>query len=244
MNVKVYENNIILCVYAILIVAFCINFINIVYNLYEQICIAALDMEEIELAEDYLVKLTKKFKSSQRVSRLQGMCLEAREQFTEALAVYDEVLKENPANSLVRKRKVAVYRAQGKNEDAVNELHSILRLFPADVPSWIELAELHASLGEYSAAAHCYEEIVLIDPRNPHAHTRLADYYVQTKDLENLVLARKHYATSLESLSPKFNSHALTGLINCCKMILGQPSAVSAAERLVTEEMLKWAQEQ
>ena len=170
------------------------------YNLYEQICIAALEEDETSLAEEYLTKLTKTFKSSQRVSRLQGMCLEAKEMFTEALALYDEVLKENPANSLIKKRKVAIYRAQDKNTDAVAELHSILRLFPADTSSWIELAELHTSLSEYPSAAHCYEEVILIDPHNPHAHTRLADCYVQMESVENLILARKHYSTSLESI--------------------------------------------
>lgn len=229
-----------------------------VYNIYEQICIAALDEGDLSLAEDILAKLTKKFKKSQRVSRLQGMCLEAKEQYAEALVVYEEVLKENPANSLVMKRKVAVYCAQDKITEAVTELHSILRLFPADTASWIELAELHASQGDYSAAAHCYEEIVLLDPHNPHAHTRLADCYVKTKSIENLIQARKHYSASLESLVGKYNSHALQGLIACCKAILSAAGAagasvsafssgsgsVSVAERLVTEELLKWAQEQ
>jgi predicted Zn-dependent protease len=170
--------------------------------------------------------------------------------------VYDEVLKENPANSLIMKRKVAVFRTQGKNTDAVTELHSILRLFPADTSSWIELADLHTSLSEYSAAAHCYEEIVLIDPHNPHTHTRLADCYVQMNGVENLILARKHYVTSLESMSAQFNKHALHGLTKCCQLLLetskgntttsgGSASMiVSEMEKLVTEELLKWSKEQ
>lgn len=223
----------------------------IVYNLYEQICIAALEKGEISLAEEYLAKLTKKFKSSQRVSRLQGMCLEAKEMYAEALVLYDEVLKNNPANSLIMKRKVAVYRAQDKNIDAVTELHSILRLFPADLSAWIELAELHVSLSEYSSAAHCYEEIILIDPHNPHAHTRLADCYVKIEGIDTLILARKHYSMSLECMSAKFNKYALTGLIKCCQSIVSKyksnssgNGSVSDMERLVTEELLKWALEQ
>ena len=43
--------------------------------------------------------------------------------------------------------------------------------------TWIELGELHIFYSEYESAAHCYEEIVLLEPSNAHAHTRLADCY-------------------------------------------------------------------
>jgi hypothetical protein len=45
-------------------------------SLYEQICIAALDLAEDSIAEDCLLKLLKHFPNSSRVKRLQGMQLE------------------------------------------------------------------------------------------------------------------------------------------------------------------------
>ena len=44
-------------------------------------------------------------------------------------------------------------------EEAVNQLHKILKLFPADQAAWMELSEIHLTRAEYAAAAHCLEEV-------------------------------------------------------------------------------------
>lgn len=44
---------------------------------------------------------------------------------------------------------VAIHRSQGKLIEATTGLHKILRVFPGDMSTWIELAELHGSCGEY-----------------------------------------------------------------------------------------------
>lgn len=48
----------------------------IVWNLYEQMAVAALDSGKIDLADVYVNKLVKQFPDSLRVKRLEGMVME------------------------------------------------------------------------------------------------------------------------------------------------------------------------
>lgn len=43
------------------------------WNIHEQVLIAALDLANLQLAEEHLSKLQKRFPGSSRVKRLQGM---------------------------------------------------------------------------------------------------------------------------------------------------------------------------
>jgi hypothetical protein len=92
--------------------------------------------------------------------------------FDAALVTYDRILSENPANILAMKRKVpsndnstqsllffincfqvAVYKSQSFLTETVSELNQILKQFPSDTGSWIELAELHAGpLGDFAVS--------------------------------------------------------------------------------------------
>lgn len=67
---------------------------------------AALDTGDVPLAHEHLQILKEKFPSSQRVQRLEGMRREAEGDFAGAGKVYQQMLAENPANSLARKRMV------------------------------------------------------------------------------------------------------------------------------------------
>lgn len=79
-----------------------------VWNVYEQICVAALDTGDANLANECIVLLLKKFPDSARVGRLVGMQKEQAGEFEAALEIYAGLLKKNPANLMVMKRKVCV----------------------------------------------------------------------------------------------------------------------------------------
>lgn len=63
-------------------------------------------MGDLATANEHLEVLRKKFPGSQRVRRLEGMRCEAEGDFSAASKIYEEMLVENPANSLARKRQV------------------------------------------------------------------------------------------------------------------------------------------
>ncbi|KAF4317012.1 hypothetical protein BBO99_00008320 [Phytophthora kernoviae] len=193
------------------------------WAVYEQTCIAALDVHDDELAETCLKALQTKFPGSSRVARLEGMFLEQRGEFAKALAMYDELLEANPANALVLKRKIAVLKAQKKTADVVTALNEFLRSFGTDLAAWTELGETYLSLGAYRYAAFCYEELVLLNPMDSIFHSRLADIYSTIGGLDNLLTARKHYAHSIE-LNKKQNLRAYFSLVICTKAITAQRS--------------------
>lgn len=191
------------------------------WNVYEQTFIAALDLHDDELVETCLQALHAKFPRSSRVARLEGMLLEQRGEFAKALALYDELLEANPANALVLKRKIAVLKAQKKTMDVITALNEYLRTFGTDQAAWTELGETYLSLGAYRYTAFCYEELVLLNPMDAIAHSRLADVYSTIGGLDNLLTARKHYAHSIE-LNKKQNLRAVYALLVCTKAIATQ----------------------
>ena len=69
---------------------------------------AAMDAGDLVSADEHLKILQRKFPGSQRVRRLEGMRFEAGGSFEEAEKVYEQMLVENPSNSLARKRQVSV----------------------------------------------------------------------------------------------------------------------------------------
>jgi tetratricopeptide (TPR) repeat protein len=78
----------------------------LVYALYEQICVAALETGDTTLANECIAILLKTFPDSARVGRLIGMQKEQSGKFEDALEIYSNLLKKNPANLMILKRRV------------------------------------------------------------------------------------------------------------------------------------------
>lgn len=94
----------------------------------EQVIIAALDCNRIKMAEECIRKLSKEFPGSLRVQKFKAMRLEALELFDEALDVLNAIIAQDETNAAPRKRKVAIYKAKGRNTDAIKELCEYTKL--------------------------------------------------------------------------------------------------------------------
>jgi tetratricopeptide (TPR) repeat protein len=129
----------------------------------------------------------------------------------QALKLYDEMLETNSANMLAMKRRVAVYKAQGKMTSTIRALTELLQTFQTDVESWKELVTLYMASGDMKKALYCQEEVVLADPHNYQNHNRYADLLYTLGGANYLRSARRHFAQSLE-LSPENNLRAAYGL--------------------------------
>lgn len=156
---------------------------------------------------------------------------------------------------------VCIQKAQQDWKGVIEGINEIVKKFPSDVASWQELGELYLSLSDNLAAVHCFEELVLLEPRNNNYHTRLAEALYSAGGNENILTARKHYTVSLTIQGPRFNKRALYGLISCCSALnsayhQSQGTAKTAAtasenpgevaeehEKKVNHELLSWAQE-
>ncbi|CAK4086263.1 unnamed protein product [Aphanomyces euteiches] len=200
------------------------------YTVYEQTLLAALDINEQDLVDKCIEALKSKFPDSSRVQRLELMILEARGNFSQADAFYKDMLTKNPSNMLIMKRQVAIYKAQGKIDDAIAKLNALLKNFQTDAGSWIELAELYLAGGNYVKAAFCFEELILTNPLSAFYHERLAEIYITIGGVDNLKLARKHLAHSIE-LNDTNNARALMALIMCTSTLASLKLKVEKEEK-------------
>lgn len=181
-----------------------------VWTVHEQLVMAALDIGDTRRAESSFGCLKKRFSNSKRVKKLEGLIMEGKEDFDEALEYYEGILKDDPTNTIISKRIVAIHKARGDTALAITKLTEILEITMADYESWSELASLYISQHQYDKAAFCLEELILSNPHNYIFHQRYAEVCYTQNTTESLEIARKHYATSLK-LKPS-NLRSLYGL--------------------------------
>ncbi|XP_030520768.1 ER membrane protein complex subunit 2 [Rhodamnia argentea] len=188
------------------------------WTLCEQVAIAAMDCQCLDVAKDCIKVLRKRFPDSKRVGRLEGMLLEAKGLWAEAEKAYSSFLEDNPFDQVIHKRRVAVAKAQGNISTAIECLNKYLDTFMADNDAWRELAEIYVSLQMYKQAAFCYEELILSQPTNPLYHIAYADVLYTNGGIENLQAAKKYYASAINLTGGK-NQRALFGVCLCTSAI-------------------------
>ena len=71
------------------------------------------------------------------------MKMEMAEKWDEAHELLDSIIEEDEANSSARKRKIAIFKAQGDRGRTVAELNKYLRVFMSDQEAWMELCDLY-----------------------------------------------------------------------------------------------------
>ncbi|XP_018011738.1 ER membrane protein complex subunit 2 [Hyalella azteca] len=187
----------------------------------EQVFVAALDCNRMDIADQCLHSLAKKFPNSLRVAKLKGMRLEALEKFDDALQIYERIVREDETNSTARKRRIAVLRGQRRYVDAIKELNEYLQLFMSDWEAWQELLDLYLKEGDYAKAAFCMEELLMSNPHNAIYYTRYAEVKYTQGGLENMEIAKTYFGQAVK-LNPK-NIRALFGLQLSCEQIASSP---------------------
>ena len=211
----------------------------------EQICLAALDRDDHDLAEACLAQLKEKVPiESARFRRLLARCLEAAEDFEGANKIYDEMLKENPACLVSLQRKYCIARAQQKPpEEVIAALNDYLAQNMSDVSAWYEMWKLRMSVADFKGAAYALEQVVLGCPLDSKVHTLLAEVYSTIGGLDNLILARKHMAQALELDAT--NMRAQFGIVSVANQYLEEAKSAPKKsadehEQQVAKELLRF----
>ena len=145
-----------------------------------------LTLNYLFLRADCIRDLDTQFPESHRVQRLKGMHLESLGKTREAQHIYDAVLKEDPTNSLVSKRKIAILRSENKLPDAINQLGIYLKTYMNDMEAWQELCDLYLKVQDYAKAAHTMEELVVTHPHHHLYQQRYADILYTMGGLDNV----------------------------------------------------------
>lgn len=203
----------------------------------EQVSLAALDCNRIDVAAACIHSLIKEFPNSLRVRTLIVMKLEAQERYDEALEQLDTIIKVDETNSTARKRKICILKARNKIPEAIKELTEYLKKFLTDQETWQELCDLYLAEGDYSKAAFCMEELILHHPHNHLLHQRYADILYTQGGLDHLEQAVSHYL--LASQLNASNCRALFGLLLCCHQ-LAASSKTPAAKKKEAAKRVVW----
>ncbi|KAI8091064.1 uncharacterized protein B0P05DRAFT_528619 [Gilbertella persicaria] len=167
-----------------------------VWPFYEQIAIAALDVQDFDLANLCIDKLKERFtEKSLRFRRLLGMRYEAQGKLDEAQEVYDTILQQDDTNMLASKRQIALLKARNKENEMIEALTKYLDTYYDDHEGWLELCDTYLSKHMYDQASYCCEELILLQPSN---HIFYLKYAEVLYTLNQLPLALKHYCKVLE----------------------------------------------
>jgi len=218
----------------------------------EQICIAACDIGDLDLAESCLDSIVNPSESnnkslvvtkeSARYRKLLGLCLEAAGNYESAAKVYDILLQDNPSNAYAAKRKYCILAAQpGKETDAMKALDEYLSKHPGDLAAWNQMAEVCMSVSDFKGAAYCYEELVLGCPLDSNIHTKLGEAYCTAGGVENAKLARKHLAQAVQL--DQNNLRAWYGLVAAAEGYLEEVEKLSKNKREAEDEGVEVAKE-
>ncbi|EME80009.1 uncharacterized protein MYCFIDRAFT_204417 [Pseudocercospora fijiensis CIRAD86] len=135
----------------------------------ENLFLATLRSGDNDSAYALLESLTDRFGlENERIAALRGLWAEATaktpQELIDVLKNYEEILKEDPSNFAIRKRRCAVLRSMGQTEQALNALTNFVDTSPTDAEAWSELGDLYVELGMYEQAIFCLEEVLVLMP--------------------------------------------------------------------------------
>lgn len=139
------------------------------WTIHENLFYSALRTGDETSANAILARLEARFgDQNERIITLRGIYNEATAQsdadLEKVFEGYEKILKEDPTNMSVRKRRVAVLKALGRPQDAITAITVLLQNSPTDVEAWAEASELYASQAAWGQAIYCAEEVLLIMP--------------------------------------------------------------------------------
>ena len=200
----------------------------------EQVAIAALECGAMEFAQSLIREVARKFPTSSRTKRLQGMFWEASGVTEKAQEIYATHLRQNPADELILKRQVAVQKTLGNTQAAIENLRSYVNVFAGDREAWEELGDLYLSLGQLKQALFCYEELLMFMPNSLQYLLRTADILFTIGGSNSLKLARSYYSKVVEISAGK-DVRALYGILQCSAGITEKTILTDARSRAQIE---------
>ncbi|KAK6340790.1 hypothetical protein TWF696_009110 [Orbilia brochopaga] len=183
------------------------------WSLYESLLLSALRTGDDTSARLVLQRLSDRFgNSNARIMALQGMYDEAiatnHAQLEQVLKNYDDVIKDDPTNVPIAKRRITLLHHLNKKPEAIAALTALLDLNPTDAEAWAQLAQYYFEIAMYSQAIYCLEEVLLILPNAYNVHARLGEINYIVADsgggggkesiLERLEASLRWYLRSVE----------------------------------------------
>jgi tetratricopeptide (TPR) repeat protein len=164
------------------------------YNILEQLLVAYLDVGKVEKAVSLLSQLETQFRGS-RMEILRARILEVQGNYEAAMAVYTKQLEIDPTHMGLSRRRAMAHVAKGDRTKAIEYLVQHVDTFAQDVDAWISLAKLYCQHGFYKQAVFCYEELMLLKPKD---HVSMLHYAELVYGLGQWETALQYYCSVVE----------------------------------------------
>lgn len=103
------------------------------------------------------------------------MVMESEGNLSEALKVYQAILKVDPLDTISMKRLVCIAKARNEKDQAIILMKEYLNVFAIDTEAWLELADLYLSMNLFQYASFCLEELITLAPQNYHYYVKYAE---------------------------------------------------------------------
>ncbi|KAK7521961.1 uncharacterized protein IWZ02DRAFT_127930 [Phyllosticta citriasiana] len=183
-----------------------------VWATHENLLLCCVRTGDDRAARQCLERLTARFGAeNQRVQALKFLYESATAVDDKALrGVLEEVerlVREDPTNLLLRKRRVAILRTLNRPAEATAALVDLLDFSPTDAESWAELSDLYLAQNLYSQAIFALEEVLLITPFAWNVQARMGELlYISAtatgsnegNSLKNLCESVRRFCRSIE----------------------------------------------
>jgi len=209
-----------------------------VWVVLEQDIMAALDMHDYARATKHYKEIEQRFGDGNRVKLLEGMICEAKEDWAGAERIYQELKEKDECLQAPRKRLVAMNKARNRLDAAAFQLVEYLDVWMTEPEPWLELADLYLSMEQHKHAAHCFEELILLQPYHYAHHLNFAEVMLTIGGAEATEVARMHYQQSLE-LKPDC-VRAVYGLWQCAA-VLGGSSKSGKEGKVQMQKLMNYA---
>ncbi|KAJ2922933.1 hypothetical protein H1R20_g14191, partial [Candolleomyces eurysporus] len=211
--------------------------VTLAWEFLEQLALAAIDLDKLDVADVCLQKLGAKFPGSPRLEVLTGIRMEASEPITTVLEYYNDLLIADPTNAAAWKRRISVLRRARSLDKATEELIQYLDTFYTDPEGWLELADIYVSNRQYTSALQALSHALVLNPQNPFTFVQFAETAYSSGDLP---LALKMFLVAIEMMERDLESpetkppaglafRAWWGIKLCARHLLGGASGVSSS---------------
>ncbi|MCP5084116.1 MAG: tetratricopeptide repeat protein [Alphaproteobacteria bacterium] len=106
----------------------------------------------------------------------------------EAAALLAEVLLESPGEPDALQLRATMALQQGRQDQAINDLRTVLREYPDRLAAQRMLGQAHALNGELALAQDAFEQAIAMAPTDPAAYLQLSELRVRTGDNDGALL--------------------------------------------------------
>lgn len=95
-----------------------------------------------------------------------GAALRMRGDFARARELFEQLLRENPEDLVVRTNLSTVYKKLGRHEDAFTQLAYVVERDTMNLVALNNIANMYRDAGQYEDAERFYRQCLVIDPQN------------------------------------------------------------------------------